>query len=81
MEYPEAQQVMARTLDEYDLIWFVTGGLPPNDPENTLERWLADNAYKAFDMWYGDFRLLAYGNADKPRGCHGERRGRRWSAR
>ncbi len=60
MEYPEAQQVMARTLDEYDLIWFVTGGLPPNDPENTLERWLADNAYKAFDMWYGDFRLLAY---------------------
>jgi len=60
MEYPEAQQVIARTLDDYELIWFVTGGLPPNDPENTLERWLADHAYKAFDMWYGDFRLLAY---------------------
>ena len=60
MEHPEAQQVMARTLEEYDLIWFVTGGLPPNDPENTLERWLADSAYKAYDTWYGDFRLLAY---------------------
>lgn len=60
LQQEEALAVMARTLDEYERIWFVTGGLPPNDPENTLERWLADTSFKAFDAWYEDFRLLAY---------------------
>ncbi len=59
LEYNETQAVMARTLEESKRIWFVTGGLPPNDPENLLERWLADTSYKAFDNWYEDFRLLA----------------------
>lgn len=71
LEQPEARQVMERTLKRYNLIWFVTGGLPPNDPENTLERWLSDHAYKAFDTWYGDFRLLAYATPTRLEGVVG----------
>lgn len=58
--HEEAQRVMSRILEQYERIWFVTGGLPPNDPENLLERWLAENSFKAVDTWYDDFRLLAY---------------------
>ncbi len=60
LQYEEAQMVMSRLLEQEGRIWFVTGGLPPNDPENTLERWLADTGYKAMDTWYEDYRLLAY---------------------
>jgi hypothetical protein len=59
-EKPEAQQVLAQVVQNYDRIWFVTGGLPANDPENTVERWLVDMAYKAGDDWFDDFRLLRY---------------------
>jgi hypothetical protein len=60
MEFPEADMALRSVLQEYNRIWFVTGGLPPNDPENTVERWLATHAYKANDSWYDDFRLLDY---------------------
>ena len=61
LEHDEARMLMERAIEENARIWFVTGGLPPNDPDNQLERWLADSAYKASDAWYDDFRLLAYG--------------------
>lgn len=60
MEFPEAETALRRVLENYNRVWLVTGGLPPNDPENTVERWLASHAYKANDMWYEDFRLLDY---------------------
>jgi hypothetical protein len=60
MDHQETVQVMNRLLDQYDRIWFVTGGLAPNDPDNSLERWLAENTYKANDIWYSDYRLLNY---------------------
>jgi hypothetical protein len=60
MEFPEADRALHKVLEQYNRIWFITGGLPPNDPENTVERWLATNAYKANDTWYDDFRLLDY---------------------
>ncbi len=60
MNFPETGQVLDRLLTERDRIWFVTSGVPANDPDNTLERWLADHAYKAIDLWYDDFRLLQY---------------------
>jgi hypothetical protein len=60
MEFPEADKALSKVLEEHNRVWFVTGGLPPNDPENTVERWLATHAYKSNDIWYGDFRLLDY---------------------
>ena len=60
LEHTETQQLMSRAIEENGRIWFVTGGLPPNDPDNLLERWLADNSFKASDNWYDDFRLLVY---------------------
>jgi hypothetical protein len=63
MEFAEANMALSRVLQEYNRVWLVTGGLPANDPENTVERWLAANAYKANDTWYDDFRLLDYATA------------------
>lgn len=60
MEHPEAQQVLGRVAQVYERIWFVTGGMAPNDPDNTVEQWLAAAAYKADDRWYGDYRLVRY---------------------
>ena len=37
-------------------MWLVTAGLPVSDPDNTIERWLADVGYKADDIlpsWLG----------------------------
>jgi hypothetical protein len=67
MEFPEADMALRKVLQNYNRIWFVTGGLPSNDPENTVERWLATNAYKANDTWYDDFRLLDYATATQLR--------------
>lgn len=64
LAHPEAETALARALEEHSRIWFVTGGLPPNDPENLLERRLADVAHKAQDTWYADYRLLLYGSAE-----------------
>jgi hypothetical protein len=68
MEFPEADQVLTEALASHDRVWLVTGGLPPNDPENSVERWLAERAYKANDTWYDDFRLLDYAVASSLEG-------------
>ncbi len=60
MEHLEAQTVLQQVMRRHNRVWLVTGGLPPNDPENTVERWLATAAYKANDAWYDDFRLVDY---------------------
>ncbi|CAN5702981.1 hypothetical protein BH10CHL1_BH10CHL1_21540 [soil metagenome] len=60
LEHAEAKQVLSQVLQTHDQIWFVTQGLPVNDPDNTVERWLAGEAYKAEDRWYDDYRLLRY---------------------
>ncbi len=63
LAHPETAQVLEQVARKSDRIWFVTSGVQANDPDNTLERWLADHAYKATDSWYGDFRLLQYATA------------------
>ncbi len=60
LEHAEAVQVMAQLQDKHDRYFFVTSGLQPNDPDNTLERWLSENAFKATDTWYDDYRQLQY---------------------
>lgn len=60
LDHPETESVLTRLLDASDRINVVTAGVSPNDPENTVERWLADNAYKADDQWYDEDRLLHY---------------------
>ncbi|MEZ4656018.1 MAG: hypothetical protein R2911_00425 [Caldilineaceae bacterium] len=61
MDHAENAQVLDRVLQSTDRIWFVTDSLAPNAPENTVERWLAQHAYKAGDQWYADYRLVRYG--------------------
>lgn len=60
MTHPETEQVLRRVLQDSSHINFVTAGVAPNDPNNTVERWLAENAFKADDVWFDDERLLHY---------------------
>jgi hypothetical protein len=63
MQHPEAQQVLSQVAQVYRRLWFVTGGLAPNDADNTVEQWLASVAYKADDRWFNDYRLVRYATA------------------
>jgi hypothetical protein len=63
LNHAETEEALSRALAQYERIWFVTGGLAPNDPDNTLERRLAESAFKAHDSWYDDYRLLVYASA------------------
>ena len=60
MNYAETEQVLQALQNRHDRYWFATAGVQPNDPDNTVERWLATNAYKATDTWYDTFRLVQY---------------------
>jgi hypothetical protein len=68
--HAEAVNVLSAGLTAHPQFWYVTAGLPPADPNNLVERWLADHAYKADDRWFDDFRLVRYGTmaalADAP---------------
>ncbi|MCD6290554.1 MAG: hypothetical protein J7M34_08625 [Anaerolineae bacterium] len=56
----ETARVLSRLLGRPRNVWFITGGLPPADPSNGIERWLAERAYKAGDEWFDDFRLVRF---------------------
>ncbi len=62
-EQEEGQSVLERLNSSKERIWLVTSGLPVSDPENSVERWLARNSYKADDRWYEDYRLVRYATA------------------
>ncbi|GAB4566810.1 MAG: hypothetical protein Kow0047_18510 [Anaerolineae bacterium] len=58
--HAETVRVLSRLLATPRNIWFVTAGLPPAAPQNGVERWLSEKAYKASDRWFDDFRLVRY---------------------
>jgi hypothetical protein len=60
LRYPEAEQVLRQVGAENDRIFFITSGVQASDPDNTVEQWLANNAFKATDDWYDTFRLVQY---------------------
>jgi len=41
--------------------WLIPVGLPPGALDNAVEQWLATNAFKASDEWFGDARQIRYG--------------------
>lgn len=64
---PEAETLLTTLLHSTERIWLVTGGLPANDPENSVERWLVEHAYEADDRWFDDYRLVRYASAVRMR--------------
>jgi hypothetical protein len=64
---PEADALLRQLLESTERIWLVTGGLPANDPENSVERWLVNAAYEADDRWFDDYRLVRYASAVRMR--------------
>jgi hypothetical protein len=60
LDHPETAQVLTQVLQDSARILVVTEGVAPGNPENGIERWLADNAYKADDRWFDDNRVLRY---------------------
>lgn len=64
---PEANALLSQLLTSTERIWLVTGGLPANDPENSIERWLVTAAYEADDRWFNDYRLVRYASTVRMR--------------
>lgn len=54
---PEAEKIIAQIAAENDRLWFTPYG-EPIDP--TLENWLAQNAFPAWQKWVGRKNLLLY---------------------
>ena len=58
--HPETESVLWRALTLHGRLWLVTVGLPPADPANGVEAWLAREAFKADDRWLDDARLALF---------------------
>ena len=57
---PEAIRLLENATNGHERIWLITSGLRPADPDNGVESWLAQHAFKTSDEWYDDFRLCLY---------------------
>ncbi len=58
--HPETEAVLHRALRQHKRLWLVTVGLPPADPANGVEAWLAAHAFVAEDRWLDDARLVIF---------------------
>ena len=63
--HPETESVLWRALTLHERIWLVTVGLPPADPANGVEAWLACEAFKTDDRWLGDARPAQFVTAPR----------------
>jgi hypothetical protein len=63
--HPETESVLWRALAQHGRLWLVTVGLPPADPGNGVEAWLAREAFKAEDRWLDDTRLAQFVTAPR----------------
>jgi 4-amino-4-deoxy-L-arabinose transferase-like glycosyltransferase len=57
---------MTPILQNHERLFVLYWGHAESDPRRRIEAWLAQNAYKAGDRWYGDVRLATYGLAPLP---------------
>ena len=61
---PDEEQVGAELetiVAQHGRLFVLYWATEESDPERIVERWLASNAFKAADTWYGDVRLAVYG--------------------
>ena len=58
---PEVISELQSIAAQHDRLYAVLWAVEESDPERIVERWLASNAYKATETWYGDVRLAVYG--------------------
>ncbi len=58
--HAEGVAELQRLQSASERLWYISTGVQANDPENSVERWLAQNAYKATDDWSEEFRLVRY---------------------
>ena len=63
--HPETESVLWRALTLHGRLWLVTVGLPPADPTNGVEAWLAREAFKTDDRWLDDARLALFVTAPR----------------
>ena len=62
----EVEAFLAPLLKRYQRLFVLYWGDAESDPQRLIETWLATNAYKADDRWYGRVRLATYGVASLP---------------
>jgi len=60
---PEGTRLLQNITEEHDRIWLVASGIRPGESPNEVEKWLAEQTFKATDEWYDDFRLCLYASS------------------
>ena len=64
----EAERFLAPLVERYQRLFVLYWGDAESDPQRLVETWLAANAYKTGDRWYGRVRMATYGVAPLPEG-------------
>ncbi len=59
-------EFLAPLVEQYRRLFLLYWGDAESDPQRLIETWLANNAYKTGDRWYGRVRLATYGVAPLP---------------
>jgi len=62
----EVESFLSPLVERYQRLFVLYWGDAESDPQRLIERWLAANAYKADDGWYGNVRLATYRAAPLP---------------
>ncbi|HEY72357.1 MAG: hypothetical protein DRJ03_04270 [Chloroflexi bacterium] len=60
------EEFLAPLAEQYRRLFVLYWGDAESDPQRLIETWLARNAYKTGDRWYGRVRLTTYGAAPLP---------------
>jgi hypothetical protein len=64
---PQEEHFLADALERpRGLTWLLAARIPPGSLDAAAEHWLAENGFLAYQQWFGDLRLLAYGPASNP---------------
>jgi 4-amino-4-deoxy-L-arabinose transferase-like glycosyltransferase len=62
----EVDAFLSALSEQHQRLYVVFWGDAESDPHRHVESWLAANAYKTGDRWYGRVRLATYGVAQMP---------------
>ena len=57
---PELMRVLERLAREHRVVWLVSTGSPPADPQNGAEAWLVQHAFKATHGYWDKVRLAVF---------------------
>ena len=64
---PQEERLLAGAIDQpRGLTWLLATRVPPGSLDAEAEHWLTERGFLAYQQWFGDLRLLAFGPSSDP---------------